>query len=230
MHCKRLRLRIALLGWVLAGGCGLLIANLQASPLPDGLTLQKLLQKVENRYNRLQTSRSRFLQIYRQGGQTVREESGTLYLRKPGQMRWEYEEPEPKLFLTDGKRLVFYVPAENRVTVTPVKESDDLRTPLRFLLGRLRFDREFQEIQLLENVIPWEADNIVLRAVPKQGLDYLESVLFEVTPQFEIRRLVANEPGGIQTEFRFQNELPNAQLSPKLFLFQPPEGTELIQQ
>ncbi|MBI4464105.1 MAG: outer membrane lipoprotein carrier protein LolA [Acidobacteria bacterium] len=230
MSYKRLRLPMALLGWMLLGGHGLLLSTPSASPLPVDLNLDRLLKNVEDRYNRLKTARLHFQQIYRQGPQTLREETGTLYLRKPGQMRWEYEDPEAKLFLTDGKRLIFYVPMENRVTVTPVKESDDLRTPLRFLLGRLRFDREFEEVQLLEDVPPLEADNVILKAVPKQWGDYLEWVLFEVNPQYEIRRLIANEPGGVQTEFRFTDEERNPPLSSQLFRFQPPEGAEIIQQ
>src|SRR5688572_26053033 len=129
--------------------------------------LSTILREVEKKYNRVKTVRMRFEQYYRQN-QQVRKEEGTLYLRKPGQMRWEYEAPDAKLFLTDGKRLVLYVPAENRATEMPVKESDDLRMPLRFLLGNMDFGKEFSRIETVSNPQPLERGNLVMRAIPKR--------------------------------------------------------------
>jgi outer membrane lipoprotein carrier protein len=185
---------------------------------------------VETKYNRLKTARLRFLQIYRQGNRVLREEEGTLYLRKPGQMRWEYEEPEPKLFLTDGSRLILYLPDENRVTETAVKKSGDWRTPLRFLLGRLRFSEEFRRIETATDFSPLENHNLLLKAFSERLEDRLEWVLFEISPQYRIRRLILQEPGDIQQEFRFEDEESNLPLAEQLFRFQPPEGAEVIRQ
>ena len=208
------------------------LAGPAASPSDPGLA--GTLRGVETKYNRLKTVRLRFEQIYSQRGrqnqQVLRREEGTLYLRKPGQMRWEYEEPEPKLFLTDGRQLTLYVPAENRATQMAVKEADDLRTPLAFLLGRLRFDKEFESVERSPDIAPLTNGNLVVKAVPKKMADRVEWVVFELSPDFAIRRLIVAEPGGLQTEFRFQEEEANLPLPQQLFQFQPPAGTEIVRQ
>ena len=66
-------------------------------------------------------------------------------LRKPGKMRWDYSQPKGKLFVSDGKFLWLYTPDENRVEKMKLKESEDMRAPLAFLLGKLDFDKEFQQ-------------------------------------------------------------------------------------
>ena len=189
-----------------------------------------LLRGVENKYNHLKTLRLHFQQIYRQGAQVIREEQGTLYLRKPGQMRWDYENPEPKLFLTNGKRLTLFVPEEKRVTETELKSSDDLRSPMRFLLGGLHFEKEFEQIQRSPGIAPLDTDDVVIQAVPKQMRDRLEQVVMEISPDYRLRRLILREPGGVQTEFRFGDQADDPPLSPELFRFRPPVGTEVVTQ
>jgi outer membrane lipoprotein carrier protein len=233
MNYKRLKLTLLL------GGCSLLCGGLAARAFPassavpgiaPGPELDTLLRGVEEKYNHLKTLRLRFRQIYQQDRQVLREEGGTLYLRKPGQMRWEYENPEPKLFLTDGRRVMLYVPQEKRVTQASVKASDDLRSPMRFLLGGLKFQKEFQQIEKVLDVPPLDSRDTMVKAIPKQMADRLEWVMLEISPEFQIRRLIMREPGGIQTEFRFGDETTDLRLAPELFHFQPPAGTEVVEQ
>ncbi len=233
MNCRRLKLHLCLLGLILLvcyKQTGILAHA--SSPAPPQRSLSEVLKNVERKYNRLKTVRMRFQQIYRQGGRIIREEEGTLYLSKPGKMRWEYERPEPKLFLTDGRRLILYLPNENRMTEMAVKESGDLRTPLRFLLGNMRFAEEFQRIETSTDFEPLEDGNFILKAFSERLENRLEWewVLFEISPQYRIRRLVLQEPGDIQQEFRFEGEESNLPLSDQLFRFLPPEGTEVIRQ
>ena len=217
-------------------GCGLAVDATTppraalARLLPPDPELESLLRGVENKYNRIKTLRLHFQQIYQQDQQVLREEGGTLYLRKPGQMRWEYENPEPKLFLADGRLLTLYVPAERRVTETQAAESEDLRSPLRFLLGGMRFHKDFQLVERVSDFPSVASGNVMLKAVPKQMRDLLETVFLEISPDYQIRRLILKEPGGIQTEFRFENEAVDLNLSPELFHFRPPQGTEVVRQ
>lgn len=206
------------------------LAFARAPAAPQETGLAGVLRGMENRYNRLKTIRLRFEQIYRQGREVIRRESGTLFLLKPGKMRWQYEEPEPKLFLADGRNLTLYVPSENRATQMSMKEADDLRTPFAFLLGRLKFDEEFDRLETSSEFPPLESGNVVIRAVPKRLPERVEWIVFEVTPELEIRRLIFEEPGAIQTEFRFTGEEANPALALSLFYFQPLPGTELIRQ
>ena len=107
-----------------------------AAPVPAP-SVHAIAQAVDERYNRLRSLQAEFTEIYRGAGME-RTESGTLWLKKPGKMRWEYRSPRDKLFLSDGKDAWFYVPGERQVRRTAVKKLDDLRSPLAFLLGKTR--------------------------------------------------------------------------------------------
>src|ERR1051325_5823304 len=120
---------------------------------------------VDTHYNHLQSLQSEFSETYRGNG-TERVESGTLWLKKPGKMRWEYRSPREKLFLSDGKDAWFYVPGERQVRKTSVKKLDDLRSPLGFLLGKTKLEKELDELSLAPDIAPLNPGNTVLRGVP----------------------------------------------------------------
>ncbi len=189
--------------------------------------LQQLADRVDRRYNRLNTLTADFTEIYKGAG-VQRTESGTLWLKKPGRMRWDYREPRQKLFLTDGKKAYFYVPGEHQARQTPVKNLDDLRSPLRYLLGKSKLQKEFSGLSLA-NVAPLEGGNVILQGVPKSMADRLSRVLLEVSPDGTIFRIVAEELDGSSTEFRFRNQRENVNIPDARFQFHPPAGVELIQ-
>jgi len=230
MSCRRLTHKLGLLGWLLWGIgslAGTHPVTAWASPPPD---LSQLLRGVENRYNRMKSMQAQFEQILRQGSQAARQERGVLYLSKPGRMRWEYENPEPKLFLTDGKRAILFLPEENRVMESAIRETDDLRAPLAFLLGRLDFDEQFGRYETSPDLKPLEAGDSVFRTFPKKMGERIEWVRFEIGPQYEIHRIVVREIGGIETDFRFEQERANPALAASLFQFQPPAGAEVVRE
>ena len=72
-----------------------------------GQDLDRLLKTVENRYNHAQSIQLDFSETYAAHHRPAQTESGVLYLRKPGRMRWEYSSPAGKVFLSDGKERVF---------------------------------------------------------------------------------------------------------------------------
>src|SRR5690242_8177485 len=79
--------------------------------------VNRLIDGLQNRYGKMKGLAADFTQLYHdRSGRQLREQ-GMLLLKKPGKMRWEYRQPEQKLFLTDGKKVYFYVPAERQVTV-----------------------------------------------------------------------------------------------------------------
>ena len=121
------------------------LASGAAFSADPGLT--QILKAVEDHYNHAQTLQLAFSEGYTAQGKTRKPETGTLFLRKPGRMRWQYTAPSGKLFLSDGKFVYMILPDSPRVQKTRVKESDDLRTPLAFLLGRLHFEKDFQNFQ-----------------------------------------------------------------------------------
>src|SRR6266852_1293136 len=85
---------------------------------------------VDDHYNHLKSFKAAFVEIY-EGPGVSRSESGVLWLKKPGRMRWEYREPKEKLFLIDSENAYFYVTGERQARKTALKNVDDLRSPLR---------------------------------------------------------------------------------------------------
>jgi outer membrane lipoprotein carrier protein len=193
------------------------------SLLGAGPDLRPLLKAVENRYNRAQTLQVVFHEAYTGPGQPRRTESGTLLLRKPGRMRWDYTSPQGKLFVSDGKYLWLYTPSNNQVEKMKVKESDDMRAPLAFLLGKLHFDKEFRNLQAR----PAE-DGTLITAEPKtENLPYT-SVEFVVSPDKQIRRVKVTGYDRSILEFEFDQEKLNPALEARLFQFKMPPGAELV--
>jgi outer membrane lipoprotein carrier protein len=195
-----------------------------AGPAPD---IHAVAQAVDERYNHLRSLQAEFTEIYRGAG-TERTESGTLWLKKPGKMRWEYRSPRDKLFLSDGKDAWFYVPGERQVRRTAVKKLDDLRSPLAFLLGKTRLEKELQGLSLAPDVAPLAAGDVVLRGVPKSLAERVSQVLLEITPEHWISKILIEEVDGSVTDYRFTSQRENVAVPDQRFQFTVPDGVEVI--
>jgi outer membrane lipoprotein carrier protein len=195
-----------------------------ANPAPD---VHAIAQAVDERYNHLRSLQADFTEIYRGAGME-RTESGTLWLKKPGKMRWQYRSPREKLFLSDGKDAWFYLPGERQVRRTAVKKLDDLRSPLAFLLGKTKLEKELQALSLAPDVAPLATKDVVLRGVPKSLADRVSQVLLEITPQHWISRIIIEQVDGSVTEYRFTNQRENVAVPDQQFEFAVPDGVEVI--
>lgn len=204
----------------------LLLAAVSAAASP--VDVHEIAQRVDERYNHLRSLQAQFTEIYRGAGME-RTESGTLWLKKPGKMRWEYRSPREKLFLSDGRDAWFYVPGDRQVRKGPVKKLDDLRSPLAFLLGKTRLEKELQGLSLAPDVSPWISGNVVLRGVPKALADRVRQVLLEITPDRRIARIVIEEVDGSVTEYRFSDQEEDLTMADQRFRFTPPPGVEVIE-
>jgi outer membrane lipoprotein carrier protein len=189
--------------------------------------LHAIVDKVDQRYNHMQTLEAQFAETYSGAGMT-RKESGKLELKKPGRMRWDYDEPRPKMFLTDGSTAWFYVPGEKQVRRTPVKQIEDLRSPLRYLLGKTKLEREFVGLAIAGEAKPLNTGDMVLRGIPKGMEERVLRTLLEVTSDGLITRIVVEELDGSVTEFRFLQQRENVQIADQRFKFTPPAGVEVV--
>jgi outer membrane lipoprotein carrier protein len=203
--------RLALLVWLSAG---LVLAG------DSGLS--RTLQAVEDRYNHAKTLQVAFSEGYTAQNRNRKPETGTLFLRKPGRMRWQYNSPAGKLFLSDGKFVYLITPDTNRVQKMKAKETEDMRAPLAFLLGRLHFEKDFRNFQSRP-----EGANTWISADPKSPELPYKKVEFEVTADFQIRRVVVTGQDHSILDFHFDQEKLNPPLDGKLFHFQLPPGTML---
>jgi outer membrane lipoprotein carrier protein len=204
--------------------CLLATAPLAASSAPD---VHAIARAVDNHYNRLRTLQAEFTETYRGAGME-RTESGTLWLKKPGKMRWEYRAPEQKLFLSDGKDAWLYLPADRQVRKTSVRKLDDLRSPLAFLLGKAHLQKELEGLSVAPDVIPLQPGDVVLRGVPKALAGRINQIMLEITPDDHISRIIVEGVDGSQTEYRFSDQKENVEVAEARFRFTPPPGVEVI--
>jgi len=183
---------------------------------------------VDNYYNHLKSLKAEFTEVY-QGQGMSRTESGTLWLKKPGRMRWDYHVPREKLFLIDSDHAYFYVTGEQQARKTPLKNLDDIRSPLRYLLGKTKLEKELEALSFAPDLTPLEPGNVVLRGVPKGMKEQISSVVLEISPAHEIRRIVIHGVDDTVTDFRFSQLEANVPVEDSLFRFTPPPGVTMVE-
>jgi outer membrane lipoprotein carrier protein len=196
-----------------------------ASAAPgDSPAIDALLKKVETRYNQTQTLKLDFSETYAGARRPVQNESGVLFLRKPGRMRWEYAVPPGKLFLSDGKDVFLYTPDDRKAEKSKLKQSEDMRAPLAFLLGKLDFSKEFKAFQTRQEA----ADTWIIAEPKSENLAYTK-VEFLATADGEIERVRVTGQDESKLEFTFSNQQRNAPVASSLFTFHAPPGVEVVE-
>jgi outer membrane lipoprotein carrier protein len=181
---------------------------------------------VDAHYNHLKTLQAEFTEVYRGSGME-RTETGTLWLKKPGKMRWEYRSPREKLFVSDGKDAWFYVPEDRQARKTAAKKLDDIRSPLSFLLGKTKLEKELRGLSFAPDAAA-QPGNVVLRGVPQGMEDRISEVLLEIAPDHRMVRIVIQEVDGSATEYRFTDQKEDVAIGDGRFGFTPPAGTETV--
>jgi outer membrane lipoprotein carrier protein len=193
----------------------------------DSEGVKQLASAVDDHYDRLHSLEVQFTEVY-QGSGMERSESGTLWLKKPGKMRWEYRSPKGKLFVSDGKTAWFYVPEDKQARKMAARKLEDLRSPLAFLLGKTKLEKELTGLSLAPDVPPLAAGDTVLRGVPRAMADQISQVVLEITPEHMIRRIILDEVDEASTEYQFTDEKENVPVTETMFEFHPPAGTETV--
>src|SRR5207249_10997849 len=187
-----------------------------------------LVEGVERSFGRMKDFSADFIQVFEDSLNRKQQESGHLYLMHPRMMRWEYKNPEEKLFVSDGKTVYFYVPADRQVNKEAVRETLDDRIPLMFLLGKSDLRKEFTRFDLL-NTKPFLQGTKVVRMYPRRKTDLTE-VVMEVDPaNYQIRRLLLAHADGSRMEFIFSNIRINTGLRASMFEFKIPPGVEVTE-
>jgi outer membrane lipoprotein carrier protein len=198
-----------------------LLACLALAPTPTPSNAEALAQRVEQRQRGVQDLQGRFTQSYRSGilGREI-VESGTLAVKKPGLMRWEYDDPERKTFVSDGKTFYFYVPADKQVIVRDQSDSRGVTADL--LSGHLDILGQFDVG--LETANGRER----LRLVPKKTDGEIERLYLEADASARITAIEIFDAQGNRSRFDFKDMKENVGLSDKLFHFQIPRGVEVV--
>lgn len=189
------------------------VAGAQDSPI---------VKKVDDHYNHLKTLRTRYAEHYTGMGMD-RTERGTLELAKPGKMRWAYDVPAGKLFVLDGKSGWSYTPGDPQVERIPAKRLDDLRSPLRFLLGHTELKKELDSLSVVN-----DGGGYRISGVPKGMSQRVKLLALEVDAAGAIQSMRLEEVDGAVTEFSFTEMKENVPLNPREFIFTPPVGVGVV--
>jgi|SRR5689334_16732175 len=181
---------------------------------------------IQQKYDKVRDFTADFTQTY-QGGvlRKTSTEKGTLQVKKPGRMRWEYTSPEQKLFVSDGQKIYSYIPADRQVIVSSVPTDDRATTAVLFLVGKGDLARDFN-VSYAAAAAP---DTIALKLDPKSrqaDYDWLELVVDRESLQ--IRTLIAAEREGGRSTFQFSNYRENTGLADKIFTFKIPRGVDVV--
>lgn len=185
--------------------------------------VHEMAQRVDKHYNQLRSLKAGFTETYEGMGRR-RTESGTLVLAKPGMMRWDYSQPAGKLFLLDGKYAWFYTRGSAQAQRAPAKQLDDLRSPLRYLLGHTQLEKEMSNLNLKVN----PNGTFTLVGQPKGQEQRLPKLALTVTRDGAILAIEAEENDGSTTNFTFSGEQVNAPVAAGVFRFTPPAGVSIV--
>jgi outer membrane lipoprotein carrier protein len=202
---------------------GIPAAALVFAQTPPAPSAQELAARVDRHYDQLHSLTAGFRQEYAGLGMT-RAESGTLYLRKPERMLWQYSAPAGKIFLLDGKYAWLYTQGDAQVQRIPVKDLDDLRSPLQFLLGRTKLEKELSGLKLAGG-----ANGLyTLSGAPKGQENRVARLSLTVTAAGAIVAIEVVEVDGASTRFTFTGEQPDAQIPDATFHFTAPPGVPVV--
>jgi outer membrane lipoprotein carrier protein len=202
--------------------CGTMGAQ-KNPPQGQDLDVHSLARRVDQHYNKLHSLKAGFSESY-VGLGMHRQENGTLLLSKPGRMRWDYTSPAGKLFLLDGKYAWFYTQGDPQVQRIEAKKLDDLRSPLRFLLGHTEIEKELTQL----TVKPAPNGQFTLTGQPKGQEKRIPRLSVTVTREGAITAIEIEEVDGAITSFAFSNEEPNAAVPKDAFRFTPPKNVPVI--
>jgi outer membrane lipoprotein carrier protein len=202
----------------LAGLFALSASIVLASPTSD-----QLIKQLQDRYNGARTLSVHFVESYSIQGHPRPPETGTLTLRKQGKMRWDYTRPAGKLFISDGKEVFLYTARDNRVEKVPLKDTEDMRAPLAFLLGRLDMKKEFREFQVRAG-----EGGTWLEATAKNDRLPYEEVQMLIAADGSVRQLKVLGRDQSILDYAFTDERLNPPVSESLFHFQAPPGAEVV--
>ncbi len=180
-------------------------------------------QRVDRHYNDLHSLKAQFSETY-EGMGMKRTESGTLLLQKPGRMKWAYSSPAGKIFLLDGKYAWFYTAGDVRVQRTSAKKLDDLRSPLRFLLGHTQLEKEIDHL----TISPGQHGTYTLSGQPRGMENRVRRLSLTVTSDGVIQTIEVEEPSGALTLFTFNDEQTDVAIPPAAFKFTPPPGIPVV--
>jgi outer membrane lipoprotein carrier protein len=208
----------------LAAGQAVVLAAGQPSADPDALA-----RALQRKYETLRDFTADFVHTYQGGvlGKAVTER-GRVLVKTPGKMRWTYDGADRKVFVSNGRKMYSYLPADRQVYVGTVPSDDRASTAALFLTGKGNLLRDYT-VGAADLPPGAPAGSVALRLVPTRGdPDYDALVLVIDGSTLSWRMLVATDRQGGRSTFTFSNVRENVGLPDREFIFSIPRGVDVI--
>lgn len=198
----------------------LAVALAAAPAAPAGPSAAALAARVQGYYERTRDLEARFTQTYTYAGFGRRQvSSGTLKVKKPGKMRWDYEKPAAKTIAVSGTRLVQLEPEENQAYVDEHFDASAMSAAVAFLLGKGDLTREFH-VSLDGN------GALLLR--PREADPRVETIALTVGGDGEVKATRVVDGSGNVNEVRFTDVKRNVGLPDSAFELKLPKDVHRV--
>jgi outer membrane lipoprotein carrier protein len=214
-----------LLALVLATGAQ---AQPPAAPTVEKLDLHMVVERMQKRYDQAKDFHARFSQTYGRAvvGRTTLS-TGAITFKKPGRMRWDYDKPEPRMFLSNSQVLWLYEPTEKQAFKQDLKTSQ-LPAALAFLMGKGKIVDEF-DVSFATDTHAGRPGDYRLALTPKQPQSAYKSILFVVdAKEFLVRESLLVDSQGNTNHFVFDDLEVNTKIADSVFKWNPPPGVRVV--
>lgn len=183
----------------------------------------EVVAKLQRKYDSITSIKAAFTQEVSSKGMPATSSRGNVWLKKPGKMRWEYQEPAKDIIVSDGKTIWLYQPDLNQAIKSPASSgASSMATD--FLSGIGKIEKEF--IVILSSA---EGQYHVLTLTPKSEQPSLKKLVLEVGKySYLVEKTVITDHFGNQTSVSFTDITLNSQIKDSLFKYAPPRGAAII--
>jgi outer membrane lipoprotein carrier protein len=182
---------------------------------------EELAGALQQRYDQVRDFSASFVQTTTGGVIRIKSQvgEGTVMVKKPGKMRWDYTKPEKQLLVSDGVKVYDYDPVTRETNVDDVPSDDQAPTAALFLAGKGNILRDFK-VSTVESPVK---GTLALRLDPrKPDPDYEYLVVAFDSSSYQIRGLKTRDSQGGETTIVFSNIKQNTNIPDKTFQFVQP--------
>jgi len=196
-----------------------------SKPEPMTPEVKALVERMQSFYEKTSDFTAHFRQEYTyKVFKRTQISTGTVTFKKPGLMRWEYQEPSPRTFVLAGDNVYAYDPKGQTLTKGSIN-SNQLSASVTFLWGRGRLASEFSIAQV---ACP-KCQGTFLELTPLKPEPRFRKVRFEVEPKTaQVVRSVVVDPDGSENAISFLELKTNAGISVDAFKLETPEDVRII--
>ncbi|OGW60598.1 MAG: hypothetical protein A2V83_11440 [Nitrospirae bacterium RBG_16_64_22] len=201
-----------------------------APPAAAAPSLDEVVTRLETVYRETADFSAHFSQeTILPGGSAAEKAAGTVAIKKPSRMRWNFSAPISQEIVLDGTHVWIYQPDQKQVVKRRQADAFPPGSATNFLAGIGRLREDFDPAFALENRVN-QRGNILLRLIPKQKDLTLTRVILEVDPKsWAVVRVSLHDSARGTTTIRFSRIAMNKGIPDETFRFVPPKGVAVVE-